>query len=1237
MKTIRKSHAGIPCMAAVGTLLSTAAFGGTFNANFNDAAPPPGSQVFGNAAVTATGGPDGSGVLKLTTAANGQQGSFVLDDFDGGSAIYGFRVTFKARIGGGTAIPADGWSFNVGPDIPDAAFGEGGAGGGIRVIFDTYDNVDGDPNNGAGEAPAVRVTVGGQTVAATSLLPLADLVSSAFVPVEILVDADGALSLTYNGKNLIPKTYFPGYQPLVSPRYAFGARTGGLNANHWVDDLVVETFLTPKPGIVQGPRSQRVLAGKAANFSVALNNADTATIQWLRNGAPIGGATGPTYSIPSAALADEGARISVRVTEGATTVTSEEAVLNVVQIELPAVAAASFNFNDGLLPASAVVYGAGTASDGISGWLPFVSAAGGVSDSGVLQLTESQNGQSGAFLIDDLNSGAPVYGVAARFDVRIGGGSDVPADGMSFNFAADLPDAPAGEAEEGVGSGLRVCFDIYDNADGNPNNATGEAPAITLKWGSTVVAESRLALSDLVTGDGFAEVIVRLTADGLLDVAFNGKVLLYRTPVPGFGSISGGRFGFFARTGGLNANQWVDNLNLYTYLSAPLRVSRQPAARTVLAGRPAAFDVQVNTPEGATYRWFRNGTPIAGATSDTYTVTAATAADEGAKFKVEVSLAGQVVTSEEATLSVVDLTVPTAPQISLDFNSGLPAGATIAGASALVDVSGGVGDSGVLKLTTSENSQSGGFLSGLVESGAQLQTFTLAVEVLAGNGTIPPADGFSINVGPGLGASAPGDAENGGGSGLTLAFDTYDNGGGEAPAIEVRYGGQTIASLKVPLDVVNSGEYRTALVRVSQAGVLDLAFGDLVVFKALTLPGYVPMSSVRVAMYARTGGLNASYWFDNVRMAYTIPATVSITQEPADALVLAGFPATFNVQVSNPTASTYQWKKGDSDIPGATQPSYTTSALTAADDGASYSVVVRSGTGGVNSRVAKVSVLTAFTAGNNPAITANFNDGGTPADALAFGSASVQASGGVADSGYMSLTTAENGQGGAFMLPTPTSPSPITDFIAVWQMRVGGGTDVPADGFSFAFGPEIGDAAFGEDGAGSGLIIGFDTYDNGASEVAPEITVIYQGNVVATRSLPMSVLRTGDVFKPIGVRVSRAGLLDLYYGETAVYRGLALPSFTPFGEGRFAWGARTGGLNDNHWMDEVTISLNTQPAEGPVLGISTAGGNVTVTWTGGGVLQSTTTFPTGWTDVAGAASGYTTPTTGDVRYFRVRQ
>lgn len=218
----------------VGSILSTTALAGTFNANFNSPDLPAVSQVLGNAAISAGGGVGGSGCLKLTTAANGQTGSFVVEDFDGGAEVFGFRATFQARIGGGTAIPADGWSFSAGPGIPDAAFGEAGAGSGLRVTFDTYDNVDGDPNNGAGEAPSIRVSFNDQVIVATPLLTLADLISNTFVPVEILLDADGGLSITYNGRPLINRVYFNGYASMAGVRYAFGARTGGLNANHWI-------------------------------------------------------------------------------------------------------------------------------------------------------------------------------------------------------------------------------------------------------------------------------------------------------------------------------------------------------------------------------------------------------------------------------------------------------------------------------------------------------------------------------------------------------------------------------------------------------------------------------------------------------------------------------------------------------------------------------------------------------------------------------------------------------------------------------------------------------------------------------------------------------------------------------------------------------------------------------------------------------------------------------------------
>lgn len=166
----------VPCGTVSGAILSAAALAGTFNANFNDAAVPAGSQVFDSANIASSGGVGGTGCLRLTTAVNGQSGAFIIEDLDGGLPVYGFRATFMARVGGGTAVPADGWSFNVGPDIADGSFGEAGVGSGLRIQFDTYDSVDGDPNNGAGEAPAVRVVVGGQTVASTSLLALSDLI-----------------------------------------------------------------------------------------------------------------------------------------------------------------------------------------------------------------------------------------------------------------------------------------------------------------------------------------------------------------------------------------------------------------------------------------------------------------------------------------------------------------------------------------------------------------------------------------------------------------------------------------------------------------------------------------------------------------------------------------------------------------------------------------------------------------------------------------------------------------------------------------------------------------------------------------------------------------------------------------------------------------------------------------------------------------------------------------------------
>ena len=236
----------------------------------------------------------------------------------------------------------------------------------------------------------------------------------------------------------------------------------------------------------------------------------------------------------------------------------------------------------------------------------------------------------------------------------------------------------------------------------------------------------------------------------------------------------------------------------------------------------------------------------------------------------------------------------------------------------------------------------------------------------------------------------------------------------------------------------------------------------------------------------------------------------------------------------------------------------------------------------------------------------------------------------------MKLTLAENGQSGAWLFPTPDGVESITDFVATWSMRVGGGTAVPADGFGFALGSDIPDGTFGQEGVGMGISVGFDTYNNGGGE-APAIDVRYKGDTIGTRKVDISVLETGDAFVTIGVRVSAAGLLDLYYGKVAIFRGMQLPKYTPFAAGRFGFGAQTGGLNDNHWVDNVRIAVNSQPATSTLSVKSNGNGTVTVTWTGAGTLQMATAIGGSWADLPTATTPYTTSSTPAAKFFRVKQ
>src|SRR5580692_2667760 len=85
--------------------------------------------------------------------------------------------------------------------------------------------------------------------------------------------------------------------------------------------------------------------------------------------------------------------------------------------------------------------------------------------------------------------------------------------------------------------------------------------------------------------------------------------------------------------------------------AAPPTIVTQPGDQTVTTGQPAKFTVQISGGPGS-YEWQKNGTPIDGATSATYTTPPSRFTDDNTEFRVSVTNALGTVTSNAALLNV---------------------------------------------------------------------------------------------------------------------------------------------------------------------------------------------------------------------------------------------------------------------------------------------------------------------------------------------------------------------------------------------------------------------------------------------------------------------------------------------------------------------------------------------------------------------------------------------------------
>src|SRR3954471_23501574 len=114
-----------------------------------------------------------------------------------------------------------------------------------------------------------------------------------------------------------------------------------------------------------------------------------------------------------------------------------------------------------------------------------------------------------------------------------------------------------------------------------------------------------------------------------------------------------------------------------------------------------------------------------------------------------------------------------------NFDSGaLPAGThTNAGGSGggYLEGTGGVGDSGCLKITKTINGQNGSFILDALDSGNPIYGFDINVSVRVG-GSGNPADGFAVVVAPDIGDGSLW-GETGTGSGFRFTWGTYTGSG----------------------------------------------------------------------------------------------------------------------------------------------------------------------------------------------------------------------------------------------------------------------------------------------------------------------------------------------------------------------------------------------------------------------------------------------------------------------------
>src|SRR6266566_95904 len=351
-------------------------------------------------------------------------------------------------------------------------------------------------------------------------------------------------------------------------------------------------------------------------------------------------------------------------------------------------------------------------------------------------------------------------------------------------------------------------------------------------------------------------------------------------------------------------------------------ITAQPTGQTVTVGQTATFTVAATGTAPLSYQWRKNGVAIAGMTSSSYTIPAATTADNGAQFTVVLSNSVGSVTSSVAMLTVSAAAV--APSITTQ-----PASQTVtAGQTAMFSVAA----TGTAPLAYQWNKNN------VAIGGANSSSYATPATTSSDNGAR-----FTVVV------------SNAAGSSTSSAATLTVSAAAVAPSITMQPANQT----------VTTGQ--TAMFSVAATGTAPLAYQwnkNNVAIGGANSSSYATPATTSSDNGARFTVVVSNAAGSSTSSAATLTVSAaavapSITMQPANQTVTTGQTAMFSVAATGTAPLAYQWNKNNVAIGGANSSSYATPATTSSDNGARFTVVVSNAAGSSTSSAATLTVSAA--------------------------------------------------------------------------------------------------------------------------------------------------------------------------------------------------------------------------------------------------------------------------------------